>query len=169
MELHGALFFLYGDCGCPRGLSGVIIRSESNTEEHLMSERIEQKPKTRRPDYRRDPCNDAFTCRACGWPVGPQDAGTRHRNHCPRCLASMHVDDEPGDRAADCGGSMEPVSVWVRKNGEWAIIHRCRICGVLHSNRVAADDNPVLLKSLAVRPLAAPPFPLNRLEELLEP
>lgn len=51
---------------------------------------------------------------------------------------------------------------------EWAIIHRCKICGVLHSNRVAADDNPMLLMSLAVKPLAAPPFPLDRLERAAE-
>ena len=78
-----------------------------------MSQRIPQKPKRRRLDYRQDPCRDVFTCRVCGWPVGPQAAGTQHRNHCPNCLASVHLDDEPGDRAADCGGTMEPVAVWV--------------------------------------------------------
>jgi len=58
---------------------------------------------------------------------------------------------------------MEPITVWVRKGGEWAIIHRCRICGVLSSNRIAADDNDLLLMSLAVKPLANPPIPLDRL------
>ena len=58
-----------------------------------------------------------------------------NRNHCPYCLSSQHLDNEPGDRAAACGGVMKPISVWVRKNGEWAIIHRCRVCGVLSSNR----------------------------------
>ena len=24
---------------------------------------------------------------------------------------------------------MEPIGVWVRKNGEWALIHRCKRCG----------------------------------------
>jgi len=57
---------------------------------------------------------------------------------------------------------MEPITVWVRKGGEWAIIHRCRICGTLSSNRIAADDNDLLLMSLAVRPLSSPPFPLER-------
>ena len=37
---------------------------------------------------------------------------------------------------------MDPIAVWVRKNGEWAIVHRCRRCGAMSSNRVAADDNP---------------------------
>lgn len=60
----------------------------------------------------------------------------------------------------------EPVAVWVRKGGEWAIIHRCKRCGKLSSNRVAADDNPMKLMSIAMKPLCAPPFPLDYLEEM---
>ena len=71
-----------------------------------------------------------------------------------------------GDREADCGALMEPIGVWVRKNGEWALLHRCRMCGTIHANRVAADDNPLLLMSLASKPLACPPFPLDKLEEM---
>lgn len=70
------------------------------------------------------------------------------------------------DRAADCGGIMDAIGVWVRKNGECAVIHRCRRCGVLHSNRAAADDNPMKLMSIAMKPVAFPPFPLERIEEL---
>lgn len=116
-------------------------------------------------------CSEAprpFTCRVCGFPVTPQGGGTRNRNHCPKCLHSVHLDDLPGDRAAGCGGVMEPVGVWVREDGEWALIHRCRACGVFHSNRVAADDDPLKLMSLAVRPLARPPFPLEYLERLAD-
>ena len=127
-----------------------------------------QKPKRGRPDFRQVNTSWQGSCRVCGWPVGPQAAGTQHRNHCPNCLSSVHLDDEPGDRAADCGGTMEPVAVWVRKGGEWAIIHRCKVCGVLHSNRVAADDDPTVLMSLAVKPLAMPPFPLERLNRSAE-
>ena len=58
---------------------------------------------------------------------------------------------------------MEPVSVWARPGGDWAIIHRCRGCGELSSNRIAGDDNEVALVSLAVRAISQPPFPLNRL------
>ena len=76
------------------------------------------------------------------------------------------MDIEPGDRESDCGGIMEPVAVWVRRGGEWAIIHRCKRCGALSSNRVAADDNPMKLMSIAMRPLSAPPFPLERIEEM---
>jgi len=106
-----------------------------------------------------------FTCKVCGKLITAEGAGTRHRNHCPHCLSSVHLDEEPGDRASDCKGTMEAIGIWVRKNGEWAVIHRCRVCGVLSSNRIAADDNPALLMSIAVKPLAMPPFPLGLLEE----
>ena len=115
------------------------------------------------PDYRRQPCGESFSCKACGALVTPEGAASRHRNHCPHCLSSLHVDEEPGDRACTCRGIMEPVGVWVRKGGEWALIHRCRACGALRSNRIAADDNPALLLSIALRPLAQPPFPLSSL------
>ena len=118
--------------------------------------------------YKTHPCRDMFICKVCSRPVAPDTAGSAHRNHCPNCLTSLHVDEEPGDRAADCGGQMEPIGVWVRKNGEWAIIHRCRRCGHLSSNRVAADDNPMLLMSIALRPLAQPPFPLERIQDLTD-
>lgn len=118
--------------------------------------------------YKTHPCQESFTCQVCGRLVTPEGAGTEHRNHCPYCLSSKHLDIEPGDRAAGCGGIMEPISVWVRKNGEWALIHRCRVCGTLSSNRVAADDNPVKLLSLAMKPVSSPPFPIERIEELTE-
>ena len=108
--------------------------------------------------YKTHACNDTFTCKVCGRVCTPQNAGSDHRNHCPNCLSSLHVDEEPGDRASDCGGIMEPVAVWVRKGGEWAIIHRCKRCGKLSSNRVAADDNPMKLMSIAMKPLCSPPF-----------
>ena len=76
------------------------------------------------------------------------------------------MDIEPGDREVDCGGIMEPIGVWVRKNEEWAIIHRCRRCEHISSNRIAADDNPMKLISITMKPLSQPPFPLERIEEM---
>jgi hypothetical protein len=108
----------------------------------------------------------SFRCVHCRVDVSTDVPGTQHRNHCPSCLWSRHVDDRPGDRAADCDASMEPLAITVRGDGEWVLIHRCRGCGVLHANRVAGDDNPLLLVRLAVRPLAQPPFPLDRLATL---
>ncbi len=116
--------------------------------------------------YKTNACNETFTCKVCGRLVVPEGAGSNHRNHCPNCLCSLHLDIEPGDRAADCGGHMEPIAVWVRKNGEWAIINRCKICGALSSNRIAADDNPMKLMSIAMKPLSQPPFPIEKIEEL---
>lgn len=116
--------------------------------------------------YKTHACKDSFTCKVCGRPVVPAGAGSDHRNHCPNCLCSLHVDIEPGDRESDCGGIMEPVGVWVRKSGEWAIIHRCRQCGHFSSNRIAADDNPMKLMSIAMKPISQPPFPLELIEEM---
>jgi hypothetical protein len=116
--------------------------------------------------YKNIPHNDNFICKTCGRLVKLEGAGSGHRNHCPNCLCSLHVDKEPGDRSEKCGGIMEPIGVWVKKSGEWAIIHRCRNCGALNQNRCAADDNPMKLMSVALKPLCVPPFPLERIEEL---
>ena len=124
------------------------------------------KNKTEKGYYMTHACTESFICKVCGRLVEPEGAGTDHRNHCPNCLCSIHVDDTPGDRSADCGGTMEPVAVWVRNNGEWAIVHRCRRCGELGSNRIAADDNPMKLMSIAMKPLANPPFPIERIREM---
>lgn len=166
----------YADCthtyeeGCRvlEALREKRIERERYDAYQKMGEGEEAAPvKSRRPraDYRQEPCMESFVCRVCGNPVAPEGAGSMHRNHCPKCLCSVHVDNEPGDRASLCRGIMDPVSVWVRKNGEWAVIHRCRLCGALSSNRIAADDNPALLMSIAVKPLAMPPFPLDSLED----
>lgn len=116
--------------------------------------------------YRNHPCSEVFTCRVCGRTVVPAGAGSDHRNHCLNCLTSLHVDNEPGDRQSECGGIMDAIALWIRKNGECAVIHRCRRCGALSSNRTAADDNPMKIMSIALKPLCEPPFPVERIEEL---
>ena len=108
-----------------------------------------------------------FRCGHCRLDVSTDALGTRHRNHCPSCLWSRHLDDDtPGDRAADCGGSMEPIAITVRTDGEWALVHRCGGCATVRVNRIAGDDNPLVLMRLAVKPLAQPPFPLEWLSRL---
>ena len=87
--------------------------------------------------YKTKTFDASFTCKSCGRLISPLGAGTNHRNHCPNCLCSLHLDDEPGDRSANCGGIMEAIAVWVKKGGEWSIIHKCKICGVLNHNRSA--------------------------------
>lgn len=105
----------------------------------------------------------AFTCVRCRRTVPARAYGTRHRNHCPVCLWSRHLDEAPGDRRSPCRAPMEPVGVEVRDDGEWAIIHRCTACRELRANRIAGDDAELSLLQLALRPLVYPPFPLDRL------
>lgn len=104
-----------------------------------------------------------FACVVCGWKVPALAHGTRHRNHCPRCLWSRHLDEEPGDRRQSCREPMEPVAIEVRGDGEWAIVHRCRGCGHLRANRIAGDDHERSLLALALRPIASPAFPIDDL------
>ncbi|MEW1638525.1 RNHCP domain-containing protein [Streptomyces sp. NPDC093801] len=100
---------------------------------------------------------DAFRCTSCRLDVSLDAPGTAHRNHCPNCLASLHVDRKvPGDRDADCRGRMEALGMSVRPDGEWMLIHQCAACGELSANRIAGDDNPLALVRLALRPLADP-------------
>ncbi|MFD0900728.1 RNHCP domain-containing protein [Actinomadura sediminis] len=97
---------------------------------------------------------NAFRCAGCRLEVSPDAPGTTHRNHCPNCLTSLHVDRRvPGDRDADCRGRMEPLSVSVRPDGEWMIIHQCLSCGELSANRITGDDNALALVRLALKPL----------------
>jgi hypothetical protein len=91
--------------------------------------------------------------------------GSKHRNHCPSCLFSRHLDHRSGDRSIDCGGKMEPIAIEVRQNGEWALIHRCQSCGELGNNRIASDDNEFVLMQLATRPIAYPAFSLESLTQ----
>ena len=100
-----------------------------------------------------------FACAHCGRTVQPAESGTEHRNHCPSCLWSLHVDLRPGDRRSGCRGAMEPIGIWIRGGGEWAVIHRCTRCGFMRGNRIAGDDDEVRLFSLAARPITDMPFP----------
>lgn len=94
--------------------------------------------------------------------IPTQAVGTKHRNHCPLCLWSLHVDHTPGDRDHHCQALMQPVGIWVKDGGEWAVIHRCTSCGEFHANRIAGDDSDWALMQLAARALANPPVPIDQ-------
>lgn len=99
---------------------------------------------------------DEFRCIHCGkWVTTTEYMGTRHRNHCPFCLWSKHVDlEKPGDRKALCGAGMEPVGLTFKqegvdkygrpRQGELMSIHHCtnQDCGKISINRIAGDDSP---------------------------
>lgn len=110
--------------------------------------------------------SDGFTCIHCKRPVSGSAWGTQHRNHCPACLFSRHVDEQVGDRQSPCRREMTPIGIEVRTrqhSGEWSIIHRCAGCGVIRVNRIAGDDSERSLLALALRPLASPAFPIDDL------
>ena len=73
------------------------------------------------------------------------------------------MDLKTGDRRSSCRGPMEPIAIGIQPNGEWSLVHRCTRCGMIRMNRIAGDDNEVLLISMALRPLARPPFPLDKI------
>lgn len=92
---------------------------------------------------------DPFKCGRCRAFVGPAVSGGRHRNHCPLCLTSRHVDlRRPGDRASPCRALMPAIGVAYRRDGEQMVVHRCNGCAIERQNRVAADDNPLALLRL---------------------
>ena len=77
-----------------------------------------------------------FNCAHCGAVVH----GNGYTNHCPKCLWSRHVDNNPGDRAATCGGMMTPIAV--ESDGDKFIItHKCEICGKIKRQRTYDDDD----------------------------
>lgn len=77
-----------------------------------------------------------FVCENCGAEV----VGDGFTNHCAVCLWSKHVDVNPGDREAECGGLMAPVSVEM-KNGKYRILQRCEVCGHERWNKTVDGDS----------------------------
>jgi len=111
-----------------------------------------------------------FDCGHCRLLVSAEPAlsGVQHRNHCPHCLWSRHVDlAAAGDRLCACKGLMRPVGL-ARKHrrkkymadeaaGELLLVHQCAACGAFSLNRLAADDNPARLWEVFAASLAQPP------------
>lgn len=110
------------------------------------------------------PQDQSFTCGHCKRFIGALPSGGHHRNHCPYCLYSRHVDAmKSGDRLSGCGGLMAPIGAFQRPNGEHVIVHHCERCGFERFNRIQADDDFDLVLSLPVVPprSARPDTPEN--------
>jgi hypothetical protein len=60
----------------------------------------------------------------------------------------MHVDVNPGDRAATCRGLMQPIRL-LYERGEFLVVHECVRCGVRRRNRTAPDDDLSTLLALS--------------------
>ncbi|MEA4832230.1 MAG: RNHCP domain-containing protein [Oscillospiraceae bacterium] len=87
--------------------------------------------------------DNGFICAGCGAQVMP--LGYSSRDHCPKCLMSLHVDINPGDRANECGGKLIPISVQPDSKKGFVIIYVCEKCGGSARCRAANDDDTALL------------------------
>lgn len=110
------------------------------------------------------------------WISTNESIGTVHRNHCPYCLWSKHVDQEtPGDRSSKCQAGMEPIGLtfkhegWDKKGtlkqGEIMLIHQCAQCERVSINRVAGDDSPSEILTVLERSAGLEKGIKKRLEE----
>lgn len=88
-----------------------------------------------------------FTCAHCGANV----SGNGYTNHCPKCLWSRHVDNNPGDRLSNCGGMMRPIAVAPTKDG-YIITHKCEKCGKTINQHSAPDDYIDTIISISSNP-----------------
>lgn len=106
--------------------------------------------------------NRGFRCAVCSRTVTPLTNGS-YRNHCPHCLASLHLDVAPGDRASGCGGIMDAIGVEHSSRKGAMLVHRCRRCGVTRRNRSASDtrepDDLAVMIELVARTSIAPHRP----------
>ena len=99
--------------------------------------------------------DEGFICVNCGMAVQPLRSSSR--NHCPRCLCSLHVDINPGDRANPCRGVLRPIAAEPDAKKGFILIQRCEKCGEIRRNRAAADakvqpDDIRLLIALTAQP-----------------
>ncbi len=93
--------------------------------------------------------NDSgFICAHCGHSVEP--LGYTSRDHCPKCLVSLHVDILPGDRANSCGGKLLPVQALPDPKKGFVIVYKCSKCGATVRNKAARDDDSDFLIQLTV-------------------
>ena len=97
--------------------------------------------------------DESFKCKHCRRFIGSLPSGGHHRNHCPFCLYSLHVDDRrTGDRQSICKSRMQAIGSFQRRNGEYVLVHRCLGCGFERFNRIAADDDFELVLALPTLP-----------------
>lgn len=82
--------------------------------------------------------DNEFVCRVCGKFISPLKYSSR--DHCTRCLCSIHVDVNPGDRANTCLGTLIPIDVTINNKKGYIITYKCEKCGETHNNKSADDD-----------------------------
>ena len=90
--------------------------------------------------------DENFKCENCGFEVTKLNYTAR--DHCPNCLYSKHLDNNPGDRSNTCRGLMKPIGIEKYKD-TYKIIYKCLNCGFIHKNKIANDDNMDLIINLS--------------------
>ncbi|MFN7142392.1 MAG: RNHCP domain-containing protein [Myxococcota bacterium] len=103
--------------------------------------------------------DESFVCAHCGREV--PKGGAPVRDHCPWCLRGLHVDVIPGDRAAGCGGVLDPIGF--ERRPEIVIRYRCRTCA--HAFTVRAHPGDAIPPSLDPRDVDRRPTPPARPSE----
>jgi DNA-directed RNA polymerase subunit RPC12/RpoP len=83
--------------------------------------------------------DEGFRCLTCGASVPPLFYTSR--DHCNKCLNSLHIDINPGDRLNDCWGTLSPIDIEVNSKKGYVIVYKCDKCGKLHKNKAAEDDS----------------------------
>lgn len=83
--------------------------------------------------------DEEFICENCGRKVEKLEYSCR--NHCNHCLYSKHVDKNPGDRAEECHGLLEPIGIEMSSKKGYIIVYKCKKCGAIRKNKAAKDDN----------------------------
>ncbi len=94
--------------------------------------------------------DEGFICEHCKEKVEPLRYSCR--DHCPHCLYSKHVDKNPGDRAEECRGLLEPIGIEEKQKG-YSILYRCQKCGQIRRNIMAKDDNMKRIIQLSANPI----------------
>ena len=94
--------------------------------------------------------SESFVCQNCKV-QNPKGNGFI-RNHCFKCLCSLHLDlDVPGDRLSECGGLMDAVAINYNSKKGYILVHKCRSCAKVINNMVADDDNIDLIAEISSR------------------
>lgn len=88
--------------------------------------------------------NEGFICINCKKKVEPHP--TSSRDHCNACLYGLHVDVYPGDRANNCKGILQPISLEIA-NGKEKIVYSCQTCKKEIKCIKAPDDDIMVLFS----------------------
>ena len=83
--------------------------------------------------------DNSFICENCNKLVSTLKYTSR--DHCPKCLCSLHVDVNPGDRQNSCKGLLVPYCCKPSSKKGYVITYKCQKCGKFHNNKTADDDD----------------------------